>query len=278
MNCQINQNLTPEKYQEIKTQLENENLEKFPSLFQQARNLAKQAWTSGIDVAKGKPLLASAEKAAARLEICQGCEFFKQDRCLKCGCFMNAKIHVESAACPINKWGADLQRIYSQEELNRMKQQVSPNQSNQPNMEIDISKFPSESANEIKELMENSLMYDGRFSYKGVQYIVRFDPSNGAKKLHRLHPRATPMSFRPPSSPPLPPPKIVENITEEIPSVEKNKDFLSLVEKHKADDQSKIFEFNGTNYYINQRPDKTFGVYRIDQENLEKLFKPIQLV
>lgn len=151
MSCQLNQQLTPEKYQEIKSSLENEDLGKFPSIFQQARTLAKQAWVSGIDVAKGKPLLASAEKAAARLEICQGCEFFKQDRCLKCGCFMNAKIHVESAACPMNKWG----------------------EKPATSLPVAIDSFPETEREEITELATDSLYYDGRFTYKKVQYRAR---------------------------------------------------------------------------------------------------------
>lgn len=271
MSCQTNQNLTPEKYQEIKTKLENENLEKFPSLFQQARNLAKQAWTSGIDVAKGKPLLASAEKAAARLEICQGCEFFKQDRCLKCGCFMNAKIHVESAGCPINKWGPDLQRMYSQEELIRMQQQTPQNQNAALTIEINFSNFPPEIIKEIIGLMDNALLYDGRFSYKGSQYLVKIDHTTDARKLYQLRPKVNP-------TPPPPPPSTVDQKDpKEKEDVGKNKDFLNLVEKHKADDQPKIFQFGGVSYYMNQKPDKTFDVYKINQENLEKLFKPIEL-
>jgi hypothetical protein len=151
MSCQLNQPLTPEKYQEIKSSLENEDLAKFPSIFQQARTLAKQAWVSGIDVAKGKPLLASAEKAAARLEICQGCEFFKQDRCLKCGCFMNAKIHVESAACPMNKWG----------------------EKPATSLPVAIDSFSETEREEITELANDSLYYDGRFTYKKVQYRTK---------------------------------------------------------------------------------------------------------
>ena len=99
------ESLTPEKYQEIRTKLENENLESFPSMFQQARNLAKQAWLSGVDFAKGKPLLSTAEKAKARLDICASCAFFSQGRCSKCGCFMDKKAHLDAAQCPINKWG-----------------------------------------------------------------------------------------------------------------------------------------------------------------------------
>ena len=50
------ESLTPEKYQEIRHKLENENLDSFPSMFQQARNLAKQAWLSGVDVPRRKKL------------------------------------------------------------------------------------------------------------------------------------------------------------------------------------------------------------------------------
>ncbi len=102
-------NLTTEKYQEIKTTLESENISEFPPLFQQARNLIKQFWLSGIEAAKGKPLVASVEKAAARLSICETCEFFTEGRCKKCGCFMRAKVHVDSSSCPLNKWYPNFQ-------------------------------------------------------------------------------------------------------------------------------------------------------------------------
>ena len=43
-----------------------------------------------------------------RLAICNACEFFDKEaaRCLKCGCFMNAKVYMDSASCPLGKWGA----------------------------------------------------------------------------------------------------------------------------------------------------------------------------
>jgi hypothetical protein len=46
------------------------------------------------------------EIAQSRLEICQGCEFFKKNgsRCKKCGCFMKLKTLIEKSKCPIGKW------------------------------------------------------------------------------------------------------------------------------------------------------------------------------
>ena len=46
------------------------------------------------------------ETAAKRLEICQGCEFFRQvaQTCRKCGCFMKLKTTLANAKCPVGKW------------------------------------------------------------------------------------------------------------------------------------------------------------------------------
>lgn len=83
---------------------ENTNNTEFPSLFTQARNLIEQAVASGTGMFSGNPLIASIEKAKARLDICATCEFFNQGRCTKCGCFMNKKAHLDAAQCPMNKW------------------------------------------------------------------------------------------------------------------------------------------------------------------------------
>jgi hypothetical protein len=104
MSNQYNINLTPEQYQAIKTKLDTENIDNFPPLFKQARNLIKQIWTSGIEATKGKPLISSAEKVEARMNICKACEFFTGERCTKCGCFMTAKVNIDAASCPLNKW------------------------------------------------------------------------------------------------------------------------------------------------------------------------------
>ena len=40
-----------------------------------------------------------------RRDICNSCEFLtKNHRCLECGCFMNFKIKLKQASCPIGKW------------------------------------------------------------------------------------------------------------------------------------------------------------------------------
>jgi len=40
-----------------------------------------------------------------RWDLCQGCEFLKDDKCQKCGCFMKVKHKLVMASCPEGKWG-----------------------------------------------------------------------------------------------------------------------------------------------------------------------------
>ena len=46
------------------------------------------------------------ELKAYRLNICSGCEFFREktQTCKKCGCFMKAKSMLAHAKCPVGKW------------------------------------------------------------------------------------------------------------------------------------------------------------------------------
>ena len=41
-----------------------------------------------------------------RMAICRECEFYlaEQEKCKKCGCYMNAKTKLETAKCPVGKW------------------------------------------------------------------------------------------------------------------------------------------------------------------------------
>ena len=39
-----------------------------------------------------------------RWDICLGCEFLKDDKCDKCGCFMKVKHKLAMASCPVGKW------------------------------------------------------------------------------------------------------------------------------------------------------------------------------
>jgi hypothetical protein len=40
----------------------------------------------------------------ARWDLCLGCEFLKENKCEKCGCFMKVKHKLAMAKCPIGKW------------------------------------------------------------------------------------------------------------------------------------------------------------------------------
>ena len=39
-----------------------------------------------------------------RWDICSGCEFLKDNKCEKCGCFMKVKHKLAMASCPEGKW------------------------------------------------------------------------------------------------------------------------------------------------------------------------------
>ena len=97
-----------ESYEKTEQLVKNEDTSNFPSLFQQARNFAKEMWHSGKNAAQGLPVLVDADTAFKRFETCQGCEFLRQEsfRCEKCGCFMKTKTHLASSSCPIGKWSA----------------------------------------------------------------------------------------------------------------------------------------------------------------------------
>ena len=261
MNSPANQNLTPEKYQEIKNKLENENLESFPSVFQQARNIAKQAWLSGVDMAKGKPLLSTAEKANERIKICEGCEFFKQSRCLKCGCFMNAKIHVESSRCPINKWGPELQTMNSIEQVNSAMtrtQQPSQNikQNELPQKEINATNLPEKNliAFTISRILEqmdkmiDSPEFETRFPYKGNQYII--------KKIA-------------PTTP------VVIAADTNIDST-----FNDLVKKHSNISEPRTFDFNNEQYFVDTDSNKNEPprVFKINKDMMQHAFSPINIL
>ena len=97
-----------ENYVKTEQMVKNEDTSNFPSLFQQARNFAKEMWNTSKKAAQGLPVLVDADTAFSRFEMCRGCEFLTQDsfRCQKCGCFMKTKTQLASASCPIGKWQA----------------------------------------------------------------------------------------------------------------------------------------------------------------------------
>ena len=77
-----------------------------PSLLQKVKNFTKSAVKH---VKAGMPM-ASEEEIARRYAICQGCEFLKDNACLKCGCpvvreknFIS-KLSWGDEKCPVGHW------------------------------------------------------------------------------------------------------------------------------------------------------------------------------
>lgn len=68
--------------------------------FSLAKNLAKDV---GGWVSAGAKFV-SAERAEERMNICAGCEEYRDGRCAACGCFMPIKVKMEGVRCPKNKW------------------------------------------------------------------------------------------------------------------------------------------------------------------------------
>ena len=87
---------------------EKETIHNFPSVFQQARNLAKEMWKTGKNAAKGLPVIVPTEVGFDRMNICQSCDKLEKEafRCTECGCFMKTKSQLASVSCPLNKWSA----------------------------------------------------------------------------------------------------------------------------------------------------------------------------
>ena len=49
--------------------------------------------------------LSSEQHSQARFEICKACpELVNNKQCNLCGCFMQKKVKIESASCPLKKW------------------------------------------------------------------------------------------------------------------------------------------------------------------------------
>lgn len=71
-----------------------------PSLLTQGWNFA----TALTDYVKSGMQNTSPEDFAERMQICDGCEWRSNDRCMKCGCFIGQKAGWASADCPIGKW------------------------------------------------------------------------------------------------------------------------------------------------------------------------------
>jgi hypothetical protein len=72
----------------------------FPSLIKQASNFI----TSSVNHIKTGMKTVPEEVKKERLDICNSCEHYKENRCTQCGCFMSVKAEWSEQECPLKKW------------------------------------------------------------------------------------------------------------------------------------------------------------------------------
>ena len=73
---------------------------KTPPLQQQAWNLATSLAAFVADGLK----TVDEKQYRERMEICDGCEHRRGNRCLKCGCWLTFKVRGRAFKCPEEKW------------------------------------------------------------------------------------------------------------------------------------------------------------------------------
>ena len=189
---------------------ENTNNAEFPSLFTQARNLIEQAVASGTGMFRGNPLIASVEKAKARLDICATCEFFNQGRCTKCGCFMSKKAHLDAAQCPMNKWEDYLSAV-------------------------SIDTFPSGERETVLEIATHAAEAGNTFYHNNAPYKSKKNEDNSISIfLYKPELKRAPQPQR--------------TITSEF-TPEELTQFKELIQVSK-NTEDKVFSFKGKNYKI----------------------------
>ena len=72
----------------------------FPPLLTQATNFI----SSSVNHIKTGMKIVPEEVKKERLDICSSCEYYKDNRCAQCGCFMSIKTEWAEQECPLKKW------------------------------------------------------------------------------------------------------------------------------------------------------------------------------
>lgn len=93
----------------LEPECHDSSTKELPSFSDMAKGFIGSAKDIITGVVQGEGLLVTEELHNHRLNICNGCEFFRLEdkRCSKCGCFMEAKSKFKKTYCPIGKWNAD---------------------------------------------------------------------------------------------------------------------------------------------------------------------------
>lgn len=83
-----------------------------PGLIRRSRNLAGAVARVGKAVITGDSVFCGTFDAEQRMNICEVCELFRaSDRICtheECGCYLDAKVTLETEHCPMAKWPGDI--------------------------------------------------------------------------------------------------------------------------------------------------------------------------
>jgi hypothetical protein len=78
-----------------------------PSVFGMAKNLLDTAKEVAKYKKKTGRTLVSSEIQKERMDICNACNYYVNNKCKKCGCQLKVKTQFAGAKCPLNKWIQD---------------------------------------------------------------------------------------------------------------------------------------------------------------------------
>lgn len=77
----------------------------YPKIGKMASTFVKALKDEAISIASGEESI-DQNTIDKRIDTCNSCDFFmkKNERCIKCGCFIKLKARMRSQTCPIGKW------------------------------------------------------------------------------------------------------------------------------------------------------------------------------
>ena len=71
---------------------------------QMAKNAAGSFAKNLKSVMEGNSVNADPDVIKKRKAICKGCEYMHDNRCSKCGCWLQYKAILRAESCPVGKW------------------------------------------------------------------------------------------------------------------------------------------------------------------------------
>jgi ribosomal protein L32 len=95
----------PKELPDFKTVVIQVNKSDEPTILTKGANLSRSLFHHAKDGFKN----VESDLQKRRLEICQKCEYYKEDNisCKKCGCYLLIKTSWASESCPVGKWGSE---------------------------------------------------------------------------------------------------------------------------------------------------------------------------